>query len=225
MQEAIPGHDVLRVRADNPGPFTLSGTNTWVVGRDPAWVVDPGPALPAHVDAVLAAVAERGGAQGIVLTHDHADHVEAAGHVAAELGVNLRARVERLVQATLEVGTARHLLPGCDRRVVLGERAGRTCVVEGTINGAGNAANNGLNGNDAANMLNGMGGKDTLWGGLGADILTGGSLRLDKDANVGIGGTFTNNPTITYSPVTGAEFARTFLAPLPPADLGPPAAP
>ena len=53
----------------------------------------------------------------------------------------------------------------------------------------------------------------------GTEILTGGSLRLDKNANVGIGGTFTNNPTITYSPVTGAEFARTFLAPLPPADL------
>ncbi|MEA3533349.1 calcium-binding protein [Rhizobium sp. CC-YZS058] len=50
-----------------------------------------------------------------------------------------------------------------------------TLIGHGTINGAGNAANNGLNGNDAANMLNGMGGKDTLWGGLGADILTGGT--------------------------------------------------
>jgi len=43
-----------RIRADNPGPFTLSGTNTWVVGRSPAWVVDPGPALDAHLDAVRA---------------------------------------------------------------------------------------------------------------------------------------------------------------------------
>jgi hypothetical protein len=53
----------------------------------------------------------------------------------------------------------------------------------------------------------------------GTDILTGGSLRLSKDANVGVGGTFTNSPTITYAPVTGADFARTFLAPLQPADL------
>ena len=39
------------------------------------------------------------------------------------------------------------------------------------------------------------------------------------DANIGVGGTFTNNPTVTYAPVTGADFARTFLAPMQPADL------
>ena len=47
------GPEVARVRADNPGPFTLSGTNTWLVGRDPCWVVDPGPDLPEHVDSLL----------------------------------------------------------------------------------------------------------------------------------------------------------------------------
>jgi glyoxylase-like metal-dependent hydrolase (beta-lactamase superfamily II) len=69
-------HDVALVRADNPGPFTLSGTNTWVVGRDGAWVIDPGPALPAHVEAVAAEVERRGGLAGIALTHDHHDHAE-----------------------------------------------------------------------------------------------------------------------------------------------------
>lgn len=69
-------HDVAVVRADNPSPFTLGGTNTWVVGRDPAWIVDPGPALPAHVAAVAAAVRQRGGLGGIALTHDHPDHAE-----------------------------------------------------------------------------------------------------------------------------------------------------
>ena len=53
----------------------------------------------------------------------------------------------------------------------------------------------------------------------GTDILSGGSPNLSDDANVGVGGTFTNNPTVTYAPVTGANFARTFLAPLQPADL------
>ena len=79
-------HDVALVRADNPGPFTLSGTNTWVVGRDPAFVVDPGPDLAAHVDAVAREVAARGGAGGIALTHDHADHAGAVAALRARLG-------------------------------------------------------------------------------------------------------------------------------------------
>lgn len=77
--------EVLRLRADNPGPLTLSGTNTWVVGRDPAWVVDPGPALDPHLDAVAAAVVERGGAGGIAVTHDHADHVDGLPGLLARL--------------------------------------------------------------------------------------------------------------------------------------------
>jgi glyoxylase-like metal-dependent hydrolase (beta-lactamase superfamily II) len=72
----LAAFDVLRVRADNPGPLTLSGTNTWVVDRDPAYVVDPGPALRQHLERVLAAVDARGGLGGIALTHDHSDHVE-----------------------------------------------------------------------------------------------------------------------------------------------------
>lgn len=74
------------VRADNPSPLTLEGTNTWLVGRDPAWVVDPGPALDAHVDAVAAAVQARGGLGGIALTHDHADHAEAVDALRERAG-------------------------------------------------------------------------------------------------------------------------------------------
>ena len=59
---------VVRVRAANPSPMTLEGTNTYVVG---GWVVDPGPADPAHLDAVLAAAP--GGVEGILLTHGHPD--------------------------------------------------------------------------------------------------------------------------------------------------------
>jgi glyoxylase-like metal-dependent hydrolase (beta-lactamase superfamily II) len=67
---------VLRLRANNPGPLTMSGTNSWVVGGDPAWVVDPGPALAEHQQALAVALAERGGLGGVVLTHDHIDHSE-----------------------------------------------------------------------------------------------------------------------------------------------------
>jgi glyoxylase-like metal-dependent hydrolase (beta-lactamase superfamily II) len=82
----LADHDVARLRADNPSPYTLDGTNTWVVGRDPAWVVDPGPLLAAHVDAVSAEVERRGGAGGIALTHDHADHSEAVPALRERLG-------------------------------------------------------------------------------------------------------------------------------------------
>ncbi len=75
--DLLAPHDVALVRAANPGPLTLSGTNTWVVGREPAWVVDPGPDLDAHVAAVLAEATARGGLGGIALTHDHADHAGA----------------------------------------------------------------------------------------------------------------------------------------------------
>jgi glyoxylase-like metal-dependent hydrolase (beta-lactamase superfamily II) len=70
-------HDVLGIRAANPGPLTLSGTNSWVVGRDPAWLIDPGPLLEDHLAALEDALDRRGGLGGIALTHDHLDHSEA----------------------------------------------------------------------------------------------------------------------------------------------------
>ena len=71
---------VLHVRARNPSPLTLDGTNTWIAA---GWVVDPGPADDAHLDAVAAAA---GAAAGIVLTHGHGDHSEGAGELARRLG-------------------------------------------------------------------------------------------------------------------------------------------
>jgi glyoxylase-like metal-dependent hydrolase (beta-lactamase superfamily II) len=79
----LPGHDLVGLRAANPGPFTLSGTNTWIVGRDPAWMIDPGPALPEHLEELAAEIEERGGLGGVLLTHDHADHAEAVPQVRA----------------------------------------------------------------------------------------------------------------------------------------------
>lgn len=84
--EQLARFDIARVRAGNPGPLTLSGTNTWVLGRDPCWVIDPGPSLPDHLDAVAAEVGRRGGAGGIALTHDHGDHVEGLVPLRERLG-------------------------------------------------------------------------------------------------------------------------------------------
>jgi glyoxylase-like metal-dependent hydrolase (beta-lactamase superfamily II) len=77
---------VALVRAPNPGPLTRSGTNTWVIGRDPGWVIDPGPAITEHLDAVAAEARARGGAGGIAVTHDHADHVAGLEGLRERLG-------------------------------------------------------------------------------------------------------------------------------------------
>jgi len=79
----VPGHDLVGIRAANPGPFTLSGTNSWIVGRDPAWLVDPGPNLGEHVDALITELEHRGGLGGIALTHHHPDHTEAVPAIRA----------------------------------------------------------------------------------------------------------------------------------------------
>jgi glyoxylase-like metal-dependent hydrolase (beta-lactamase superfamily II) len=75
----LAGHGIVLLRAPNPGPLTLSGTNTWIVGARPAWVIDPGPAIAEHLEELLELVHARGGLGGVALTHDHADHSEAVG--------------------------------------------------------------------------------------------------------------------------------------------------
>lgn len=81
---------VERVRAPNAGPFTLSGTNTYLIGT-PAWVIDPGPDDPGHAERVLAAASERGGVAGMVLTHRHLDHAGAVAAIRLRTGAPLAA--------------------------------------------------------------------------------------------------------------------------------------
>ncbi|HYI98665.1 MAG TPA: MBL fold metallo-hydrolase [Thermoleophilaceae bacterium] len=90
MVEERHPEGVMRIRAPNPSPMTLDGTNTYVVD---GWVVDPGPNDPAHLQAVLDAAG--GEIEGIALTHTHPDHAEGAARLA-ELtgGVPVRLPVE-----------------------------------------------------------------------------------------------------------------------------------
>jgi len=71
--------------APNPGPMTLAGTNTYVVGRDPAHVIDPGPDDAGHLEAVRSEGEARGGIAGALLTHSHADHSAAVEGLDAPL--------------------------------------------------------------------------------------------------------------------------------------------
>ncbi len=76
---------VRRVLAHNPGPFTYTGTGTYIVGRGMVAIVDPGPDDAAHVAALLAAVAGET-VSHIVVTHTHRDHSPAAVAVKAATG-------------------------------------------------------------------------------------------------------------------------------------------
>jgi glyoxylase-like metal-dependent hydrolase (beta-lactamase superfamily II) len=102
----LPDHEIVGIRAANPGPFTLSGTNTWIVGRGPAWLVDPGPALDEHVEAVAAELERRGGLAAIVLTHDHADHSEGVPAVRARFPEAKLAAARGEVDVQLSDGSA-----------------------------------------------------------------------------------------------------------------------
>ena len=82
-EEVAPG--VRRLLADNPSPFTERGTQTYLVGTGEVAVIDPGPDLAEHVDAILAATAgERIAA--ILCTHTHRDHSPASRALAAATG-------------------------------------------------------------------------------------------------------------------------------------------
>jgi glyoxylase-like metal-dependent hydrolase (beta-lactamase superfamily II) len=77
---------VTLVRALNPGPLTLSGSNAWFVGA-PAWLVDPGPVEEGHFERLEFVIRQLGGLEGIALTHRHLDHAEAAPPLAERYGV------------------------------------------------------------------------------------------------------------------------------------------
>ncbi len=68
---------IHRVLAPNPGPFTFKGTGVYIVGARDVAVIDPGPDIPAHIDALKRALAGRR-ITHILLTHTHSDHSPAA---------------------------------------------------------------------------------------------------------------------------------------------------
>ena len=75
VEQLEPG--VGRLLARNPSPFTYVGTQTYLVGDDELVVIDPGPDMPEHVEAILNAVDGRSLA-AIACTHTHRDHSPAS---------------------------------------------------------------------------------------------------------------------------------------------------
>ena len=82
------GPRIARVLAHNPSAFTYYGTQTYLIGTDEVAVIDPGPDLPEHVDALEEAIGGRPVA-AIMCTHTHRDHSPASRPLAEWTGAPL----------------------------------------------------------------------------------------------------------------------------------------
>jgi glyoxylase-like metal-dependent hydrolase (beta-lactamase superfamily II) len=82
-RELAPG--VVRLVAENPSPYTFKGTNTYVLGERELIVIDPGPDVPAHIDAILAYAGKRP-VTHILITHTHRDHTDGLPRLLAATG-------------------------------------------------------------------------------------------------------------------------------------------
>ncbi|MDV7144376.1 MBL fold metallo-hydrolase [Tropicimonas sp. TH_r6] len=69
-----PEPGLRRVLAPNPSPMTYHGTNTYILGEGAVAVIDPGPALPRHLDAILSVLEPGERVSHILITHSHLDH-------------------------------------------------------------------------------------------------------------------------------------------------------
>lgn len=83
LEQIEPG--IARVLAHNPSAFTYYGTQTYLIGESEVAVIDPGPDLPEHLDALEAAIGGRK-LVAIMCTHTHRDHSPAAGPLAKRTG-------------------------------------------------------------------------------------------------------------------------------------------
>ncbi len=84
VQTLAPG--IRCILAPNPSPMTYWGTNTYLVGTGSVAVIDPGPALPAHQNAILAALQPGETISHILVTHAHVDHSPLARPLAQATG-------------------------------------------------------------------------------------------------------------------------------------------
>ncbi|MGE0559806.1 MAG: MBL fold metallo-hydrolase [Burkholderiales bacterium] len=79
--------DVRRITAPNPGVMTGPGTNSYILGDDDLMLIDPGPEIDSHRDALLAAVGKK--LRWILCTHTHRDHSPLARAIKAATGAQV----------------------------------------------------------------------------------------------------------------------------------------
>ena len=115
-----PSPLMRRVVCDNPGPFTFTGTVTYLVGTGNVAVIDPGPEHAEHLQAILDALEPGEAISHIVITHTHADHSTSAHELAGRTGAKVFASPfaaaadgspETSTSSLTEAGTDRLFVP------------------------------------------------------------------------------------------------------------------
>jgi glyoxylase-like metal-dependent hydrolase (beta-lactamase superfamily II) len=94
-RELAPG--AVRLVANNPGPMTFKGTNTYLVGTGDLALIDPGPEDAAHLEAILAAIGQRR-VSHILITHTHRDHIDGLAALIAATGARTAGFGRRAVE-------------------------------------------------------------------------------------------------------------------------------
>ncbi|MDP2410824.1 MAG: MBL fold metallo-hydrolase [Pseudolabrys sp.] len=112
VDEPVPG--VRRVMANNPGPFTFKGTLSYIIGHGNVAIVDPGPADPVHIAALLDAVRNET-VTHIFVTHTHRDHSPAVPAVKAATGATVYAEGPHRAARPLHIGEHNPLDSSGDR--------------------------------------------------------------------------------------------------------------
>jgi glyoxylase-like metal-dependent hydrolase (beta-lactamase superfamily II) len=106
--------DILRVTANNPGPFTFHGTNSYVAGRRSVAVIDPGPDDEAHLRVLLEAIGGRD-VSHILVTHTHVDHSPLAARLKQITGAPVLAQGPHRPARPLNLGEINALDASADR--------------------------------------------------------------------------------------------------------------
>ena len=88
---------IRRVTANNPSAFSYLGTGTYIVGKGTVAVIDPGPLLTDHLEALLAAI-EGETVSHILVTHDHSDHSPLAVPFSEKTGAKVYGYAPEVVE-------------------------------------------------------------------------------------------------------------------------------
>lgn len=137
---------VRRLTANNPGPFTFAGTNTYIIGKDTLAVIDPGPDDEAHFAALIEAFGGRP-VSHVFVSHTHRDHSPLAARLARETGAVTAAEGPHRPARPLRIGETNPLDASADVEFKPDLVLADTAVVEGdgwrlrAVHTPGHAAN------------------------------------------------------------------------------------